>query len=222
MISKQTCIAIGLLTGIVLSAPTVMAVGPKLSFNSVRGGVHVVQDIPCGSTADLTTDIAEGLMEITPTIPAKGKGGSIKLDLTRLDLFLTPFAARHECLGISGSIDFREIGVRLARGVTFTAESIGSEGSQYRFVIPKAEVLIFQSVLDNMPVKQPETAYQRPTEDVTGEIDLRRHTVRMQVTLGSALQFRAGCIDKRCAINETLKGTQTAEIYGSIGKSRTR
>jgi hypothetical protein len=215
-------LVVGILSAVVLSAPLAMAFGQKVTFTNVSGRLQVTQDIPCGAVVNITTSVADGRLEITPS-PQDRDGRVVGFDLTRLDLFVTPFSVNHECLGQRATAEFREIGVRLANPVSFTGAATGRpEDGVYRFSIPKDQVLIFESVVDNQPVPQPQTAYQRPSEDVTGEIDLVRGTTRMHVVLSSKLRFRAGCVGKRCAIDEELKGTQTMDLSASIDTPRKR
>jgi hypothetical protein len=215
MNTKHTRLVAGILSAIVVSAPLLIAAGSNLSFTNLRGSLHVEQGVPCGGVVDVTTSIADGLMELTPAAAARidAAGGSTRFAMNRLDLFFTPFSVRHDCMGLIGTAEFREIGVRLVNAVTFDAEPVGGlEDRHYRFSIPKADVLIFESVLDNMPTPQPETAYQRPSEDVTGEIDLRRRTAQLHIALSSQTRFRIGCIGKKCLIDELRNGRQTADV----------
>jgi len=219
MNTKRTRLIAAVVTAMVLSAPVAMAIGSKVVFTRLRGDLHVVQGVPCGGAIDVRTTVADGQMEVTPSAASRTDGAArpVRFDLTRLDLFFTPFAAHHDCLGVSALVDFREIGVRLANAVTFTGEPVGElEDRLYRFSIPKSQVLIFESVLDNMPVPQPETAYQRPSEDVTGEIDLRRGTAQLHIALATQLRFRVGCVGQHCLIDELRNGTQTADVAGVL------
>jgi hypothetical protein len=214
MITKRMSLAV--LSALVLSAPAASAQG--LSFTNVQGILQVLQKVPCGERVDVRSTIALGRIDITPLLPSRGaEGRDIQFDLTRADLLITPFAVSHACLGINVTVEFREIGYQLARAVRFTGESIGRpEERRYRFSIPRKDVLLYASVLNNLPVQQPETAYQRPSDDLTGEIDLRQGTVELHVAMASTLRFRVGCIDGRCAIDEELKGTQTADIAAAV------
>jgi hypothetical protein len=216
MTSKRIRLVTGVLMATVLSAPLAMALASRLTFNSLQGTLHVVQRVPCGGLVDLTTTIAGGRMDITPLQQHRGDPEA-QFELARLSLFVTPFTLQHECLGVTATAEFREIGIRLASTVRFSGQPIGiPEDRQYRFSIPKNDVLLFASVLDNLPVKQPETQYRRPSEDVTGVIDLRRNTAQLHVVLASNLRFRVGCVDGRCLIDERAAGTQTADITAAI------
>jgi hypothetical protein len=215
MNTKRTRLVALILGALVLSASVAMALIPSLIFTNFRGTLHVSQGVPCGGVIDVTTPIADGRMEITPrgSVPADVIGPlPVRFDLTRLQLFMTPFLVHQECLGVTATVAFREIGVRLASAVTFTGEPIGP--GQYRFSIPKEQFLIFESVVDNLPARQPQTTYKRPSEDVTGEINLGRHTAQLHIVLASRLHFRVGCVHKRCLIDEVLDGTQTADVSG--------
>jgi hypothetical protein len=223
MNTKRTRLLTGVLSAMVLSAPVAMALTSKLTFTSLRGTVHVAQEVPCGDSVNLTTSIANGRIEITPSqARAEGAPGSVQFDLNRADLFVTPFSVPLECFGISTSADFREIGAHLVNSVRFTGEPIGRPGDgQYRFLIPKEEFLIYESVLNNAPVRQPERTYVRPNEDVTGVIDLRQGTVQMQIALASRLHLRFGCVSDRCVFDDVLEGTQTVDVTGAIVLPRT-
>jgi hypothetical protein len=215
MNTKRTRLVAGVISAMVLSAPIAMALSQKLIFANLRGSLHVVQAVPCGDVVDMTTSIADGRMEVTVSSDLRSDGAAVRFDLMRMELFVTPFTVQHECLGFMAIAQFHEIGVTLLRPVTFAGEPIGAaEDGRYRFAIPKEQVLLFESVLDNLPVPQPETAYKRPSEDVTGVIDVRRGTAELHVTLASSLRFRVGCIGNHCVIDEQLRGTQTADVRG--------
>ena len=213
MNSKQTRLVAGILSAIVLSSPLAMAFVQPLIFTNLTGTVRIVQGVPCGGVADVSTSIADGRMDLTP-IPQRGDVLGVALfHLTRLELFVTPFSVKHTCNGIDATADFKEIGVRLAKSVRFTAEVVGGrEDQQYRFTIPREQFLIYESVLDNAPVQQPETSYRRPSEDVTGLLDLRRGTAQLHIVLSSKLRFRAGCVGNRCVIDEERDGRQTTDV----------
>jgi hypothetical protein len=188
------------------------ALTPSLIFTNLQGSLHIAQGVPCRGVVDLTTAIAAGRMEITPS--QVQTNGNVMLTLTKLQLLYTPFSASHNCNGIAATVDFREIGAQLASSVKFTGEAIGDD--QYRFVIPKDQVLIFESIVNNEPVQQPQTRYKRPNEDVTGVIDLRRGTAELHIVLASRLRFRAGCVRDRCVIDEEGVGTLTTDISARV------
>jgi hypothetical protein len=214
MNTKQTLLMAGAVSAIVLSAPLANAVVlPSLIVTEPTGIVNVQQALPCGEDLRTTRRIVGGRIEVTPVSLRE----RVQFDLTRLDLFLAPFSVRRECQGIRATAAFSEIGVRLASTVSFTAVPVDTaETGQFRFTIPKDQFLIFESVLDNAPFRQPETMYLRPSEDVTGLIDLRNRLVEFHVSLTSQLHFRAGCVGDRCVIDEVKDGTQTAEVRGRI------
>ena len=205
----------GILSAVVLSAPLATAYGPSLVFKNLAGQLNILQAVPCGEVVNVTTSIADGRMEVTPP-PPRTQGGT-EFHLTRLELFFTPFSVQHSCQGIQATAEFREIGVQLAAGVKFTGEAVGAPEDQvYRFTIPKEQFLIFESVVTNEPVQQPQTRYRKPSEDVTGLIDLRQGTTELHVVLTTQLHFRAGCIGTRCSIDEVREGTQTTDVRGTI------
>ena len=224
---KQKSLVAGVLGAIALSASVTLAVAPTMTFTNLRGSVHVRQGVPCGDPVDVTTSIADGRMDIVPSaaprVPTDAIGntidtGGVQFDLVRLDLFLSPFTVQRECLGFTATADFRQIGVQLVNSVRFAGVPIGTspEDRKYSFTIPRSQVLLFESVSDNLPVQQPEVRYQRPSEDVTGEIDLRRHTATLHVALSDQLRFRAGCVGKKCAIDQTFGGVTTTDVGGMM------
>ena len=209
---KRTLLMTGVVGAMMLSTTLAAAAGDTLTLTDLSGAVRIHQGLPCDQTLDMTATIQEGLMQITPQTTRTG----VLFDLTRLNMLLTPFSVSSDCRGIRASAAFREIGFSLVSAARFPGEETGGVGSlQYRFTIPKEQFLIFESVLDNSPVPQPETGYRRPSEDVTGVIDLNRQTVQLQVVLTSELHFRAGCMKKRCKIDEVHTGTQTASIVAA-------
>ena len=217
MKTKRTLLAAGAVTAIVLSAPMANAVVLRsLVVLDPAGTVRIQQALPCGDDLDTTRPIAGGRIDVTPAVIAADVRGGIVFDLTRMDLFLAPFSVHRECRGIAATAEFFEIGVRLARAVIFTGEPDGPlELRRYRFTIPKEQFLIYESVLDNAPVRQPETMYQKPSEDVTGVIELLRGSVEIHVALASRLRFRAGCtVGNHCLIDEVKDGTQRADVAG--------
>jgi hypothetical protein len=189
-----------------------------LVFTDIAGSVGIHQEMPCGGPLDLMDPIQEGQMDITPEIIMRDGEiiGTPMFDLTRMDLFLKPFSVRRNCgMGLRGIAEFTEIGLKLAGAVRFPGEETGPLGSMmFRFTIPKENFLILESILDNAPVPQPEKKYQRPSEDVTGLIDLRHKTVQIHIVLTTDLHFQALCRSGKCGIDEIDRGTQTADVRG--------
>src|SRR5262249_36311049 len=156
----------GAVSAIVLSAPRAHAeVSRPLIVTEPTGTVRVQQALPCGDNLDTTRPVAGGRIEVTPATVRDPNGREqIMFELNGLDLFLAPFSVHRQCLGIEATAEFFEIGVRLAGALTFPAEAVGTlELGQFRFTIPKDQFLIYESVLDNVRVRQPETMYQKPS-----------------------------------------------------------
>ena len=204
------------LGALVLPATVARAQSP-LTITDVSGNVHIQQRVPCGDPVDVTLPIQDGLIQITPRIVAADiTENEVLFDLTRLDLSLSPFRVERTCSGISALVDFRKIDVQLAKVLRFAGEETGGlESRLYRFRIPKEQFLIVETVEDNLDVPQPEKAFQRPSEDVTGLIDLRHRTFQIHVALADTLRFRAGCVGGgRCLIDQPQDGTQTSDVLG--------
>jgi hypothetical protein len=194
------------------TAPVPMRPQP-LTVSTVAGSVRIQQELPCENKLDLATPIAEGRVDMTWQQTSRT---DVLFDLMKMTMFLTPFHVDASCNEIRGSVDFREVGIQLASAVKFTGEPVGdADARQFAFRIPKEQFLIFESVLDSSDPKKPETSYQKPSEDVTGVIDLRRQTVQLHVVLTTQLHFRVGCDRERCVIDETHNGTITSDIRGS-------
>jgi hypothetical protein len=211
-----TLFVTGILSASVLSASPATA-APAQIITDLAGTVHIQQAVPCGELVDVTTSIAEGRMEITPQMTRDG----VFFDLTRMDMFLSPFSVERSCKGMRAVASFTEIGVRLAGAVRFQGQAVPTDGPRlFRFVIPQESFLIFESVVDNLKVGQPETAYQRPSEDVVGFIELMPtergiviKRVQLHIALRTQLHFQAGCLPGgRCRIDEIDEGTQTSDV----------
>jgi hypothetical protein len=211
MNTTQTLLMAGALSAIMLPATLVNAAGPRpLIVKDVSGPVRIQQGLPCKNSMDLTTSVVRGGMEMTWF---QAKGTDVLVDLTTVTLFVAPFHVKATCNGVSGFADFREIGVQLAGAVRFKAAPDGRQAGLFHFRIPKQQFLIYEAVSDNAS-KQPETSYQRPSEDVTGVIDVRRQTVQLHVVMTNQLRFRAGCTGDRCAVDEIHTGTITTDVRG--------
>jgi hypothetical protein len=210
----QTRLVAGVLGAMMLTAAQVRAAGPqRLNINDVSGDVRIQQGLPCQNTLELTTSIVQGRVDMT-SLQLDRAGTAFLIDLMRLNLFVKPFHVDATCDGIKAAVDFREIGIQLASAIRFKATSTGAGGGLLEFTIPKKDFLIYESVLNTAPVRQPATTYRLPSEDVTGVIDLRRQTVQLHVVLTGELRFRAGCEGDRCRIDETHTGTTTTDVRG--------
>jgi hypothetical protein len=209
----------GAVTAIVLSAPIANAIvfRPLVVINPT-GAVRIQQGLPCGGQLDTMRPIIGGRIDVTPsTIPSDTRVPLIFFNLTRMDLFLEPFSVRQQCRGIEATAEFYEIGLRLARAVVVPGEQDGPpELRRFRFTIPKDQFLVSLSIRDNAPTPQPERRYKKPSEDVTGVIDLLAQTVEIHVTLASRMHFRAGCVGEHCTIDEFQDGSQGADVRGEI------
>ena len=214
MRTKRTLLVAAMVSVIVLAAPLADAVDFRpLIVIDPAGTVRIQQALPCGDPLDIVRLIAGGRIDITPTSIPGDVFNPITLHLSRLEIFLSPFSVHRECGGIAATVEFFQIGLRLANVVSVPAENVGD--GQLRFTIPKDQFLIYASVLDNRkPLTRPERAYKKPIEDVTGLINGREGTVELHVSLSSQLHIRAGCVHNRCAIDQVLDGTQTANVLG--------
>ncbi len=214
MNTKQTVLVAAAVGAMMASAPLAHAEGIRpLIVTAPAGTVRIQQALPCGDPLDVSRPIAGGWIEVTPAVVSE----RVMLTLSRVEMFLAPFSAHRACAGVDATADFSEIGVRLASGVTVPAVAgTGDAAGTFSFTIPKDQFLMYESVLDNVGGRHPERAYQKPSADVTGVLDMRKQTVSIHVALASQLHFRAGCVSDRCAIDVVEAGTQTADILGAI------
>jgi hypothetical protein len=202
----------GGLSGIALSAQT--APPPidhrPLVVTDLGGTLRLIQAVPCNQVVDVTTAVAGGRAELTPSegIPIARTGGKT-FTMVSLTLLYEPFRAVGDCEGFRDSHKVSEIGVRLAGAVTFDVAPNGD------FTIPKGQFLIHESFVDNKTAK---TAYQKPSEDVTGNLDLIGGTMSLRIVIGTQLLFRAGCDSRgeNCAINTVKDGTQSSDVRGTL------
>jgi hypothetical protein len=219
MKTKRMLLMVGAMAMIVLSAPRASAVVfPPLVVTDPGGTVRIQQGLPCGDDLDITRRITSGRIEVTPlVIPGGDRAPQVMFNLMRLELFLEPFSVQRKCRGIEATAAFYEIGLRLAIGLVFPAEEVGPPGSgKFRFLIRKEEFLIYETVFDNAPFPQPERMYQRPSQDVTGMIDLGEGTFDIDIALAGQMRFRAGCVGNACLIDEIKDGSQGANIRGAF------
>lgn len=219
MKTKRILLMFGVVATIALSTPRVHAtVFPPLVVTDPTGSVRIQQGLPCGDDLDLTRRIIGGRIAVTPSvIPGGDRAPQVWFNLKQLELFLEPFSVERKCKGIEATAAFYEIGLRLAAGLVFPAEEVGPPGSsKYRFFIRKEEFLIAETIFDNAPVPQPERMYQKPSQDVTGMIDLTEGTVDIEIALAGRMHFRAGCVGGRCLIDEVKDGSQAADVQGRI------
>jgi hypothetical protein len=206
---KRTLLVIGALSAIVSSTSLANA-QTSLSITRVGGSVHIQQRVPCGGSVDVAPLIQDGHAEITAFPPRERQA---IFELLTLDIFLTPFSVDQDCNGIHATVAFREIGLRLAGSIRFVGTPVEPAG-EFAARIPKEQFLILESVLDNLPVPQPERKYQRPSQDVLIRVNPTAKTLQLDVVLSDNLRFRAGCVRGACLIDETDGGTQTSAITG--------
>ena len=218
MKTKRMLLIVGAVATIALSAPRVGAIVFRpLVVIDPAGTVRIQQGLPCGDDLDITRRIIGGRIDVTPSvIPLREGSPQVMFNLTRLELFLDPFSVQRKCGGIDATAVFYEIGLRLAAGLVFEGRQDGAGSDTYRFSIGADEFLIYETVFDNAPVMQPERRYLKPSEDVTGLIDLREMSIEIHIALTSRMRFRAGCSGQRCAIDEEKTGSQTGDVVGRI------
>ena len=174
------------------------------------GTLHMQQDVPCTDDVNQTTAVTAGRLELTP---AEGVdvGGNKRFVLAKANVSFAPFSIHRSCLGFDRTRNYTEVGVQLGRAVFFSATAAG--GGAYSVTIPKENFQLFTATVVNGDI---ETGQKRPSEDVTGTINLTTGAVSLHVVLATRVHFEAGCVLGVCAIDETGDGTLTADLTGTI------
>jgi len=207
MKTKRNLLVAGGLSAMVLSAALATAVDFQPLVVNPRGTLLMVQSVPCDQLVQVETDIADGRIEMTPARGLDIEGSADKIfNLTRLTMFIKRFNVRGDCMGIRDSHRVSDIGIQLASAVSFRA--VAADRVNYLIRIPKDQFLLYESFVDN---GVPKTVYKKPSEDVTGFIDLASRALRLRIVTESRLRFDVGGRN-----NRVLFGTQTADIAGTI------
>jgi len=178
---------------------------------NLTGSLRIQQGIPCDNDVDQTTPVTGGRIELTPAEGIDVAGGK-QFTLTSVQVSFAPFSISRSCLGFSQTQSYTEVGVQLARAVTFVATPLGS--NVFAITIPKGDFLIYEAAIVNNGT---ENGYKQPNQDVTGTIDLNNGTLSVTVSVANSVHFQAGCVPiAGCVIDETKSGTMTATIAGTI------
>jgi hypothetical protein len=158
---------------------------------------------------DLTTPVIGGQLALTPAegIPI---GGGLRFSLTHANVLFAGFSVNRSCRGFADTRNYTQVGVQLARAVSFTATG---GPTVFAFTIPKGDFLIYESLVVNGGA---DSAYKHPREDVTGTIDFGADTVSLHIMVGARVHFEAGCTSLGCIIKEDKDGMQTADVSGGI------
>jgi len=218
MKTKRTLLVAGGLSAM-LSAALAKAVDLQpVVATDLRGTLRLQQSVPCDQVVDLTTNVENGRLEMTPARGLDLEDGGKIFNLTRLTLLFSPFNLDGDCRGVRDPHQVSGIGVQLASAASFRASRAG-RSETYVFRIPKEKFLLAESFIDN---GVPKIFYVKPSEDVTGNISLDRRTVHLHIAVATQLRFRVGCDSLgRCLIDEVRDGRQTADIAGTLVFPRT-
>src|SRR5262245_19614771 len=119
MKTKPTVLIAGAAIAMVVSASLLRAQAQQLTFTDLGGTVRIHVDTVCGAPLDASTAIAAGRAQVA--LIRYTLNSDVLLDLTRLEIFLTPFSVRRECRGVNATAEFTETGIRLAAPVRVMA-----------------------------------------------------------------------------------------------------
>jgi hypothetical protein len=177
---------------------------------NLTGTLDVEQDVPCGGHSSSRSAVTGGRIEL---VPAEGleRSGNLFFVLSRMNVKFDDFSTTASCGAFSDTESYSQVSAHLARTVGFTATPAG--GGAFTFTIPKASVLFEVIDVRNGAL---ERRYTRPSQDVTGSIDPTSAAFHVHVVLSQAIHVKAGCVADACIIDETDRGTMTADVSGTI------
>ena len=209
MKTKWMLVVIGGLIGIAVAAPPAQSADLQpMFFNVIRGELGIQQNIPCGIVSQ-TTPAAQGRLEIAPAAGIDVPGGK-RFVLTRVSVAFAPFSITASCAGFSETRNYTEVGVQLGQAVAFIATHTSTPGL-FNLTIPKDDVLLDEAATVN---GDPEAGFKKPSQDVTGTLDLVNGIVSVQAVVATRIHMQAGCVGGHCAIDEFKDGTLSATLTG--------
>jgi Thrombospondin type 3 repeat len=179
--------------------------------SDLTGTLRIQQSIPCADDVDMTTPVDGGRLEFTPAEGVAVTGGR-RFALTRASASFAPFSITRSCTGIDSTTrSFDDVNVQLGSLVSFTAAASGPD--TYAISIAPDAVNLYETAkIDG----DPESQYLRPTENVTGSVNVATGAVQLHVVVHITEHFRAGCAFGHCIIDEDRPGTLTADLSGTI------
>jgi hypothetical protein len=172
---------------------------------NLTGNLTLEQDIPCGGHVTRTPAVTGGLMELTPAEGIDQSGNKLFV-LNRVYVRFAGFDASGSCGPVSDSVTYTNLVVSLQRAVSLTA--VPSGGGGYSFTIPKGDFLIKVVDLNDGDLEQ---SYKRPSQDVTGSINLTTGAFHLHVVTAQTIHFESDPF-----IDEDDDGTVTADVNGTI------
>ena len=177
---------------------------------NLAGSMHIVQDVPCDDDVDKIVPVTGGRMELTAA-EAVSAGGGKSFDLTRVTVSFGAFSVSASCIGLEQTRTYSAVGVQFGRAVAFTG--VESSPNVFSFTIPRDRVWIYEAAIVD---GHQENAFQRPSEDVTGSIDLAAGAFSIHVVTTQTIHFEALCSPFGCSIKEDDDGTITTDVSGTI------
>jgi hypothetical protein len=214
---KRTVLLVGLLAG--GSTPTVLAqddpaITPSGQLTSgvvprdsppgnlvIRptGQMRIQLNVPTDREVDQVTRVTSGRIEIAPLVTVPGLLGQFSLNHMTLnfadfDIDRSPF----------GLHQFRAVGVHLRGPVSFVAPE--HPARVYRFTIPPDEVTVYGATMVEGFRGGRHDGEERPSQPVTGKIDLNTRTFQAQVVIMKQKSF----------LGITVGGPLTITLSGSF------
>jgi hypothetical protein len=207
MKTQRTLLLAGLLAHCATSTVPAQAAPPVIPRDTLRGNLVITPTgdmrmqlhVPTDRDVDQVTRVTSGLIEIAPLVTVPGLLGQFSLNHMTLnfadfDIDRSPF----------GLHEFRAVGVHLRGPVTFVAPEYPSR--VYRFSIPADEVTVYGAAMVEGFRGGRYDGEERPSQPVTGKIDLNTRKFQAQVVVTKQKSF----------LGVTVGGPLTITIGGSF------
>jgi hypothetical protein len=191
-------------TALCLASVLAFAPASALAANAVvvnpTGQMHVYLSVTGADDIDGDVPIASGRLELAPAEGVPVAGGRFFM-LTLASLRIADFNVDHS---LYEERRFREVSVRQREAVGFTALEVSP--GVYNFSIPRTQVTYEGNMVVNGDI---ETGVDRPSEAVTGTIDLNAGTMSARVKVPK----HYGCSVWPCSVD----GHLTITLSGVLG-----
>jgi hypothetical protein len=205
---QRTLLLAGLLAHCATSTvPVQAAPGPVILRDTLQGNLvirptgemRMQLDVPTDRDVDQVTRVTSGLIEIAPLVTVPGLLGQFSLN--HMTLNFADFGIDRSPFGLH---EFRAVGVHLRGPVTFVAPEYPAR--VYSFSIPADEVTVYGATMVEGLRGGRHDGEERPSQPVTGKIDLNTRTFKAQVVV----------LKQKSFLGVTVGGPLTITIGGSF------
>lgn len=214
MKTKWTMLVAGLLAGLPVAGRAADPNLRPLVVTNLSGELRIEQDLPsaCGDV-DQATPVTGGRLEITPAEGYEAGGGARRFDLIRASVTFAPFLVRRSCYTHSEARDYTALAVQLGVAAA-PMEGAPAGPDVFTLSASRDDVVFYEAATVNGRL---ETGYKRPSEDLTGTLDLAGGTASFRVVIATKIHIKGGCVPViGCAVDDDYHGTLTATISGTL------